>query len=123
METAIQIILGIIAMICFLGGTNLLVKGAGYFLPKEVPPQLMLDNVLRFLSGIYLGMGFLCAWAAFKVPEVNELIYLLGIVVICSGLGRLYSRLKMNKSTTYLNFVMALELALGAALILLQYFR
>src|SRR5690606_32120959 len=94
METTLQIILGIIALICFLGGVNLLTKGVQYFLPKETPPQIILDNVLRFLSGIYLGMGFLYTWAVMKIAEINDLVYLLGIIVLFSGLGRLYSRIK-----------------------------
>jgi len=123
METTLQIILGIIALICFLGGVNLLTKGAQYFLPKETPPQIILDNVLRFLSGIYLGMGFLCSWAVIKIAEINDLVYLLGIIVLFSGLGRLYSRIKTGSGNAYLTFAMLLEFILAASLILLQYFR
>lgn len=123
MELAIQIILGILTVICFLGGINLLTKGATYFLPKETPPQVVLDNVVRFLSGVYFGMGFLLAWTVFNVPRIHDLIYFLGIVVCCSGLGRLYSRIKMGPGGNYLYFVMWFEVALGVALILLQCFR
>jgi len=63
------------------------VNGAGYFLPKETPPQVVLDNVLRFLAGVYFGMGFLLAWSLFNVRKLDELIYFLGIVVCGSGLG------------------------------------
>jgi len=123
MEATIQIILGILSVICFLGGANILIKGAGYFLPKEIPPQVTLDNVIRFLSGVYFGMGFLVAWAVFNVQEINDLIYFLGIVVCCSGLGRLYSRIKLGPGGNYLYFIMWFEIALGIALVLLQYFR
>jgi len=123
METALQIILGIIALICFLGGVNLLTKGAQYFLPKEMPPQIILDNAFRFLSGIYLSMGFLCSWAVMKIAEINDLVYLLGVTVLFSGLGRLYSRIKIGKGSAYLTFAMLLEFVLAASLILLQYFR
>lgn len=123
MALSITIILGIISIICFLGGANILLKGAGYFLPKETPPQIVLDNVVRFLAGIYFGSGFLFAWAAFHVNNVDTLIYFLGIIVCFSGLGRLYSGIKMGSGGTYLFAMMCLEIVLGMTLILLQYFR
>lgn len=123
MTLTITIILGVICIICFLGGTNILLKGAGYFLPKETPPQIVLDNVVRFLAGIYFGMGFLCGWSVIHINKINELVYLLGIIVCFSGLGRLYSRVKMGPGGTYLFAMMCLEIILGIALILLQYFR
>lgn len=88
MELALQILLAIISMICLSGGTNLLLKGAGKFLPEGMPPQQTLDNLFRFLSGIYFSMGFLVAWVAFNVPAVGDLIYFIGVVVTFSGLGK-----------------------------------
>lgn len=123
MALPIAALLGLISIICFLGGANILLKGAGYFLPKETPPQIVLDNALRFLAGIYLGMGFLFAWAAFHVNQISDLVYLLGIIVCCSGLGRLYSRAKMGSGGGYLFRMMCLEIILGVTLIALQYFR
>lgn len=123
MQITIQFILGIVSLICLLGGANLLIKGAGYFLPANVPKQVVLDNVVRFLAGIYFGMGFLLAWAVCHVYEVNDLIYFLGMVVCFSGLGRLYSRIKVGPGSKYLLFVMLFEILLGIALIVLQYFR
>jgi hypothetical protein len=123
MELSIQIILGAVAVICFLGGTNIFVKGAKYFLPDGTPPQVVLDNLLRFLSGIYLGLGFLFAWASLNVLKINELVYFLGVVVAFSGLGRLYSRIKVGPGGKYLHFIMILEIILGIALVLLQYLR
>lgn len=123
MTLAIIIISGLVGIICFLGGANILLKGAGYFLPKETPPQIVLDNVVRFMAGIYLAMGFLCIWTAIHANEVREQVYLLGIIVCFSGLGRLYSRIKVGAGGTYLFAVMCLEIILGIALILLQYFR
>jgi hypothetical protein len=123
MTLSITIILGIISIICLLGGLNILLKGAGYFLPKETPPQIVLDNVVRFMAGIYFGMGFLVAWTALHLDQIHDLVYLLGIVVFCSGLGRLYSRIKMGSGGMYLFAMMCLEIVLGGTLILLQYYR
>ena len=61
MELILQISLGIVSLICIAGGLNLLKKGTGSFLPVPTPPQPTLENLFRFLSGIYFGLGFLMA--------------------------------------------------------------
>ncbi len=123
MELALQILLGILSLICLLGGANLLIKGAGYFLPESTPPQGILDNLFRFLSGIYLGLAFLLAWVVLNVHATNDLIYFIGIVVIFSGLGRLYSRVKIGPAGKYFDYIMLFEIILGISLMLLQYCR
>lgn len=123
MEITLQILLGILSLICLLGGANLLIKGSKYFLPESIPPQPTLDNLFRFLSGIYLGLAFLLAWVAFHVHITNDLIYFIGIVVCFSGLGRLYSRIKIGPAGKYLYYVMIFEIMLGLSLILLEYSR
>ncbi len=123
MELTLQILLGIVALICFAGGMNLLLKGVTYYLPSTTPPQAILDNLFRFLSGIYLGMGFLTAWVALNIHGITDLIYFLGFVVICSGSGRFYSRLKMGSAGGYFDFIMVAEVILGMSIILVQLFR
>lgn len=123
MTLVITIILILVSLIGLLGGLNILIKGAGYFLPEQMPAQLVLDNVVRFLAGIYFGLAFLFAWAVFHISELSELIYFLGIIVLCAGLGRLYSRIKVGPSSTYLIAMMWLEVTLGLLLIICQYLR
>lgn len=123
MELALQIILGMVALICLLGGFNLLTKGAKSFLPETVSTPPILDNLFRFLSGIYFSLGFLMAWVVFHTQEVGNLIYYIGIVVVFSGLGRLYSRSKVGTAGKYFDNIMAFEIVLGIGIILLQYFR
>ena len=86
-------------------------------------PQRILDNLVRFLSGIYFGFGFLMAWLVFNIQQESEVIYFVGIIVVFSGLGRLYSRVKVGSAGKYFDFVMTFEVGLGIAIILLQYFR
>src|SRR5690349_7367564 len=102
MELALQILLGLVALICLLGGLNLLIKGAGSFSRESIPPPV-LDNLFRFLSGIYFSLGFLMSWVVFHFHQMNDLVYFIGIVVICSGLGRLYSKLKVGSAGKYFN--------------------
>jgi hypothetical protein len=93
MELTLRMVLGLITLICWAGGLNLLAKGAVSFLPSTTPPQRVLDNLVRFLSGIYFGLGFLMAWTVVHFSGLTELIYYIGVVVICSGLGREIFRL------------------------------
>lgn len=123
MGIAISILLGIVALICFLGGINILIKGAMRFLPKETPPQLVLDNLVRFLGGIYFASGFMLAYAALNVSTIGHVIYFFGIIVLFSGLGRLYSRFKVGSAGNYFDFVMVVEILLGLAIILLEWLR
>ena len=123
MELALQILLGLTALICFAGGLNLLIKGVMYFLPKTVAPQLILDNLMRFLSGIYFSMSFLLAYAVFNIYELHTIVYFLALPIVFSGLGRLYSRLKVGSAGAYFDFIMAFEILLGISVLLIQYFR
>lgn len=123
MTLTLEILLGLVALICFLGGTNLMLKGAMKFLPKETPPQLVLDDLVRFLSGIYIGSGFLFAYAALNIDIVGNIIYFLGLAVVFSGLGRLYSRIKLGSAGLYFDWIMIVEILLGTAIILLEWLR
>lgn len=123
MELSLQILLSLTALICFLGGLNLLIKGADYFLPKNIPPQIILDNLVRFLSGIYFSMSFLLFWAVYNIHDINTVVYFLGIPIVFSGLGRLYSRLKVGSAGKYFDFIMVFEIVLGVAVIVLEYVR
>ncbi len=123
MEITLRILLVTLSVICLLGGLNLLIKGANYFLPEATPSQRILDNLFRFLSGIYFSLGFLMAWVVFNLSEVNDLLYFIGIVVVFSGLGRLYSRIKVGSAGKYFDFIMMFEIVLGVSIIMLQYSR
>ena len=121
MEIALSILLGTVALICFLGGINLLLKGVKKFLPKEMPPQLVLDNLFRFLAGIYFASGFMFAYAVFHTSALGFMIYIFGITVIFSGLGRAYSRFKVGSAGKYFDYIMVFEVVLGLSIITLKY--
>lgn len=50
-------------------------------------PQL--DNVHRFMAGVYLSTGIICLWAGVTVRQQDTLVYLLALGVLCAGVGRL----------------------------------
>lgn len=123
MDLTLSILLGLVSLICFLGGLNVMIKGAMPFLPKETPIQRVLDNLVRFLSGIYFASGFLLVYAAFNLSDIGRIPYFLGIMVAFSGLGRLYSRFKAGTAGTYFDIIMVVEILLGLTIILLQWLR
>ena len=123
MESALLIVLCIVSLICILGGLNLLTKGAKSFLPETIPTPPVLDNLFRFLSGIYFGLGFLMAWVVYDFHRVHGLIYFIGLVVIFSGLGRFYSKMKVGSAGKYFDNMMRIEIILGVAIVALQFFR
>ena len=86
MELTLKIILGMVTTICFLGGINLLTKGAKSFLPDSLPVQPRLDNLFRFLSGIYLGLGFLMLWVTIHSSQAGDLLYFIAITVFFQDL-------------------------------------
>jgi hypothetical protein len=123
MTIAIQIILGLVAAICFLGGLNLLNKGAMAFLPKDHAPARELDNLFRFTSGIYFSMGFLLTWVIVTIGQHHTLLYFLGITIAFAGPGRAWSVLRVGSAGTYHRMMMILEIVLGLAVIVLQMMR
>lgn len=123
MVIGIQIVLGLVALICLLGGFNLLNKGAMAFLPKDHPPAKELDNLFRFTSGIYFAMGFLLIHVVFNIAQYHTLLYFLGIIVFFAGVGRAWSMLRVGSAGNYHRAMMFLEMGLGLLVIVFEALR
>ncbi|MGN6647570.1 MAG: DUF4345 domain-containing protein [Cytophaga sp.] len=123
MELLLQLIFGTLAMICLTGGTILFFKGAGRFIEASIPPQPKLDNIFRFLSGMYFAFGFMLIWFIFHITTTTSIIYFIGFVVMCAGFGRFYSSRKVGSPSKYHTFIMYVEMGIGLSLMLLQYLR
>jgi len=85
----VQACLFLVAAIAFLGGTVQMVKGQPHTTPQ-------LDNVHRFMAGVYFSMGLIGLWAAITVREQGTLVYLIAVAVLLGGLGRLVSIRKVG---------------------------
>jgi len=77
------------AAIALIGGVLQMSLGQ----PDTTP---RLDNVHRFLAGIYLGCGFISGWAAITVRQQDTLIYLIALGVALGALGRIVSMAKVG---------------------------
>jgi Domain of unknown function (DUF4345) len=55
----------------------------------ETAPRL--DNVHRFMAGVYFGSGLIGLWAALTIRQQKTLIFLIALSVFLAGTGRLVS--------------------------------
>ena len=83
-QRLVQVCLFIIAAIAITGGALQMFLGQ-----PDTSPRL--DNVHRFMAGIYFGTGLVCFWTAMTVRRQNTLVFLLAFGVLMGGIGRLVS--------------------------------
>lgn len=88
-QMVVRVCLFVIAAIAILGGSLQMYLG-------QPDTSARLDNVHRFMAGIYLFMGIICAWAAITVRQQGTLIYLIAAGVSVAGCGRLLSISKVD---------------------------
>ena len=83
-QRVVQICLFLVAAIAMLGGTLQMVLGQ-----PDTSPRL--DNVHRFMAGVYFSTGLINLWAAITIRRQGTLVYLLALGVLLAGVGRLVS--------------------------------
>lgn len=88
-QRIVQICLFLVAAIAIFGGTLQMYLGQ-----PETSPRL--DNVHRFMGGIYLMSGVTGLWVAATIRQHNTLIFLLAFTVLLGGIGRLISISKVG---------------------------
>lgn len=88
-QVVVQICLFLVAVIAVIGGSLQFYLGQ-----PDTSPRL--DNVHRFMAGVYLSTGLICLWAGITVRQQGFLIYLLALGVLLAGVGRLVSIAKVG---------------------------
>ena len=88
-QRIVQVCLFILAAIAISGGTLQMYLGQ----PDTIP---RLDNVHRFMAGVYLSTGVIALWAGITVRERNTLVYLLAFGLLMAAIGRLVSISKVG---------------------------
>ncbi|MGQ3083922.1 MAG: DUF4345 domain-containing protein [Hydrogenophaga sp.] len=83
-QRVVQIGLFLVAAIALAGGALQLFLGQ----PDTTP---RLDNVHRFMAGVYFGSGLIAGWAGATVRQQGTLVYLIAFTVLSAGIGRLVS--------------------------------
>src|SRR5260370_21563008 len=115
-QRVVSVCLLLAAAIAMVGGTLQLVLGQ-----PDTSPRL--DNVHRFMAGVYLATGIISLWAAITIRQQGTLVYLLALGVLLAGVGRLVSirRVGMPKpAAVWLGYLVP-ELVLPVVIALAHY--
>ncbi len=83
-QRVVQICLFLVAAIAISGGALQLFLGE-----PETTPRL--DNIHRFMAGVYFSCGVIGLWAGITIRQQGTLVYLLALAVFAGGIGRLVS--------------------------------
>lgn len=88
-QIIVQVCLFLVAAIAIFGGSVQMFLGQ-----PDTSPRL--DNVHRFMAGVYLATGIISLWAGITVRQQGTLVYLLALGVLLAGVGRLWSIAKVG---------------------------
>ncbi|MGA8006594.1 MAG: DUF4345 family protein [Burkholderiales bacterium] len=87
----------LIVRVCLFAVAAIALSGGAlqFFLGQpETSPRL--DNVHRFMAGVYFSTGLICLWAGVTIRQQGFLVYLLALGVFLAGCGRLVSMAKVG---------------------------
>jgi hypothetical protein len=88
-QRVVQVCLFLVAAIALFGGSLQMMLGQ-----PETTPRL--DNVHRFMGGVYLSTGVISLWAAITIRRQGTLVYLIAFAVLMAAIGRLISMSKVG---------------------------
>jgi len=88
-QVVVQVCLFLVAAISMVGGSLQMVLGQ-----PDTSPRL--DNVHRFMAGVYFSTGLIALWAALTIRQQGVLVDLLALGVLLAGIGRLVSIRKVG---------------------------
>jgi hypothetical protein len=112
-QIVVRVCLFLVAAIAIFGGSLQMYLGQ-----PDTSPRL--DNVHRFMAGVYLSTGGISLWAAITIRQQGTLVYLLALGVFLAGLGRLLSISKVGlpkPAAVWLGYLIP-ELALPVVIVL-----
>ena len=88
-QVVVRVCLFLVAAIAIVGGSLQMALGQ-----PDTSPRL--DNVHRFMAGVYLSTGFISLWAGITIRQQGTLVYLLALGIFLAGTGRLVSIRKVG---------------------------
>ncbi len=88
-QIVVRTCLFLVAAIAIFGGALQMFLGQ-----PDTEPRL--DNVHRFMAGVYFSTGIISLWAAITIRQQGTLVYLLALGVFLAGVGRLVSISKVG---------------------------
>lgn len=115
-QIVVQVCLFVVAAIAMFGGALQMFLGQ-----PDTSPRL--DNVHRFMAGVYFSTGLISLWAAITIRQQGFLVYLLALGVLLAGVGRLVSIAKVGlpePAAVWLGYLVP-ELVLPVVIAVAQY--
>ena len=88
-QRVVQVCLVLVGLIAVFGGCLQIYLG-------QPETAARLDNVHRFMAGIYLMSGVTGLWVAATIRQHDTLVFLLALTVLVGGLGRVLSISKVG---------------------------
>lgn len=95
-ETSLTISQHIVQVCLFLAGAIAIFGGSLQMYLGQPDTSPRLDNVHRFMAGVYLSTGFIFLWTGVTIRQQDFLIYLLALGILLAGIGRLVSISKVG---------------------------
>jgi Domain of unknown function (DUF4345) len=115
-QLVVRVCLFLIAGIAIFGGSLQMFLGQ-----PDTSPRL--DNVHRFMAGVYFSTGVISLWAAITIRQQGTLVYLLALGALMAGVGRLVSIGKVGlpkPAVVWLGYLFP-ELTLPIVIVLAQW--
>src|SRR5688572_15225494 len=91
MNTPLLLSQKIVRVCLFLLAAIALFGGAVQMFLGEPETNARLDNIHRFMAGVYFTCGLIAGWAAVTIRKQNTLVFLLALGAFLGGTGRLIS--------------------------------
>ncbi len=93
---ALQVVLGLVALVAIVTGVESLVTGAvdpfyGVFPVPDSQAQVNLDTNLRYFAGLWLGIGLVLPLLVFRIERRREALWVIAVLVFVGGVGRVIS--------------------------------
>lgn len=93
-QRIVQVCLFLVAAIAMFGGAVQMFLG-------QPETTARLDNLHRFMAGVYFSVGLISFWAAFTIRRQGTLVYLLALGVLLAAIGRLVSIAQVGLPTPH----------------------
>ena len=88
----LQIATAMLALVPTLTGTlGMLGLHDPLYAALHLPPDPTLDSQLRFLNGVWLGLGLAAFWLVPRIERETALFRMLWLMIFLGGIGRLIS--------------------------------
>ena len=115
----LQVVVAIACLVPLLTGGESILRGPAMFgHPRDVPIDL--DSHFRYVSGIFFGLGLAFTTCVPAIERKGARFRLLGGLVVCGGLARLWSLVSVGTPGQGHLFGLGMELGVVPLLMLWQ---